>query len=173
MENSKNVDENIKNIDFKQISKNITSGFYKCVGIGSGRIVFDLGNGYVVKVARNYKGIGQNEAEYRISMADDSGLLANITAVSKGLTFLIMDKADRINDISFVWKHFNVKNNQELYQTQKLQEISRSYNLLVWDFGKAVNWGQINGKPIIVDYGYTKEVRRRFYLPPFFRINKR
>jgi hypothetical protein len=141
--------------------------------MGSGRKVFDLGNGYVVKAARSQRGIGQNEAEYKIALTDKSGLFANIPRVSERFTFLIMDKADRIKDINYVWNYFNVKNNQELYQIQKIQDISSKYGLLLWDLGRAVNWGQINGKPIIIDYGYTQDVRRRFYKPPLFSILRR
>jgi hypothetical protein len=159
-----------KTVNFKQISLNIRRGTYKCIGIGSGRIVFDLGNGYVVKAARNQRGIGQNKAEYKIFLTDNSGLFANISIVSEGFGFLVMEKANRIKDISYVWNYFNVKNNQELYQMQKLQDICSRHGLLKWDFGRAVNWGQINGKPIIIDYGFTKEVRRRFYMPLLFRI---
>ena len=162
-----------KGVDFKQIFLYITRGFYKCIGTGSGRTVFDLGNGYVVKVARNQKGIAQNKAEYKIALADDSGIFANIPIVSERFGFLIMEKADRIKNISYVWNYFNVKNNQELYKIQKLQDISSRYGLLFSDLGRAVNWGQINGKPVIIDYGYTQGVQRRYYTPLLDRIRRR
>lgn len=159
-----------KNVDYNEISLNIRRGAYKCIGMGSGRMVFDLDNGYVVKVARNQKGIGQNKAEYKIALTDDSGLFAKISSVSKRFGMLIMNKADKIKDISYVWNYFNVKNNHELFKLKKLQDISSRHDLLLWDFGRSVNWGQIDGKPVIIDYGYTREVRRRFYMPPLFRI---
>jgi len=152
-----------KNIDFNQISLNIKRGTYKYIGSGSGRIVYDLGNGYVVKVAKNRKGLGQNKTEYRIALVDDSGLFAYIPIVSENFKFLVMDKADRIKDISYVWNYFNVRNNQEIYSIQKLQRKSSRYGLLLQDIRRVVNWGQINGKPVIIDYGYTREVRRKFY----------
>lgn len=162
-----------KKFNFRQISLNIRRGAYKCIGMGSGRLVFDLGNGYVVKMARNLKGVGQNEAEYKIASVDNSGLFANIPAVSERFGLLVMDKADKIKDLSYIWKYFDVKNNQELFKVQKLQDISSRHDLLLWDLGRAVNWGKIDGKPIIIDYGFTKEVRRRFYLPRLFRILRR
>ena len=160
-----------KGVDFKQISSDICRGVYKCIGKGSGRTVFDLGNGYVVKAARNQRGIAQNKVEYKIALADDSGIFANIPTVSEGFGFLIMEKADRIKDISYVWNHFNVKNNHELYH--KLQDITSRHDLLFADLARVVNWGQINGKPKIIDYGFTREVRRRFYLPLFMRVQRR
>lgn len=170
MEFNKSDTDSNKNVDFKQISLNIRRGAYKCIGIGSGRIVFDLGNGYVVKAAKNKRGIAQNEAEYKISLADDSDLFAKIPSASERFRLLIMDKADKIKDISYVWNYFNVRNNRELYQIKKLQDISSRYGLLLIDLGRSVNWGQINGKPVIIDYGFTKEVRIRYYMPPLFRI---
>ena len=45
-------------------------GNYIYIGSGSSRNVFDLGNGYVMKVAKNIAGIAQNKSEYRISLID-------------------------------------------------------------------------------------------------------
>jgi len=168
--NEINID---KNIDFNKISLNIKRGVYKCIGVGSGRKVYDLSNGYVVKAAKNKKGIGQNEAEYKISLADDTNLFAKVTGVSDRFTLLVMEKSDKIKHISYVWNYFNVRSNKQLYRIKELQDISTRYSLLLIDFGRPANWGQLNGNPVIIDYGYTKEVRRRFYMPPFFRILRR
>ncbi len=149
---------------FKQILFNINTKSYKSIGQGSSRSVYDMGNGKVVKAARNRKGIAQNEVEYRIASDDNFALFAKVRAVSAGFQFLIMDKAKDIEDMSFVWDFFYVNNNRELYQ--KLRKVSSKYNLLVQDFGRAVNWGQINGKPIIIDYGFTRQVRKRYYNTP-------
>jgi len=148
---------------FRQISRNISKGYYRYIGKGSGRIVYDLGNGQVVKYAKNIKGIAQNIEEYSIALLDDSGLFANVLKVSDDYRYLIMNKADRVKDISFVWKYFHVRSNKELYQVRKLKEITEKYNLLISDLGRAVNWGQINGKPMIIDYGFTRQVRSRYY----------
>ena len=40
-------------IAFSQIMLRIKRGYYRYIGSGSGRKVFDLGNGYVIKVAKN------------------------------------------------------------------------------------------------------------------------
>ncbi len=148
---------------FRQISININRGKYRYIGKGSGRIVYDMGNGLVIKAAKNRKGIAQNMEEYRISLVDDSGLFARVLTVSNDYRFLIMDKAERIKDISYVWKCFRVRSNNELYQVSEIRDLSEKYNLLIWDFGRAVNWGQIDGRPMIIDYGFTRQVRRRYY----------
>lgn len=161
--NSNTQLKNEMDVDFKEIARNIVKRVYKYIGAGSGRAVFDLGNEYVVKVAKNIRGIAQNEAEYKISLTSDTHLFAKISHTSEGFRFLIMEKAEKIKHISFVWNYFNVKNNKELFQTKELQDIACKYNLTLRDLGRVTNWGQINGKPIIVDYGFTQEVRRKYY----------
>lgn len=148
---------------FRRVSYNLARGRYRYIGKGSGRIVYDLGNGKVVKSAKNMKGIAQNIEEYRIALADDSGMFARVYDISGDYRYLIMDKANGVRDISQIWSFFHVKNNNELYQLRILQEISFRYDLLIRDLGRAVNWGLINGRPVIIDYGFTRDVRRRYY----------
>ena len=47
-------------IKFNEIKLNITRGYYRYIGSGSGRQVFDLENGYVIKMAKN-RGVSQND----------------------------------------------------------------------------------------------------------------
>ncbi|MDF2676204.1 MAG: hypothetical protein K0Q97_497 [Bacillota bacterium] len=155
---------NKNKIDFYQISLNIERRYYKFIGMGSGRIVYDLENGYVVKVAKNKKGIAQNKTEYKISLLDNTNLFAKVLDVSENFEYLIMEKAIKINDIYYVWKYFNVRSNKQLYRVKELQNISYRYGLLLIDLRRPVNWGLLNGRPVIIDYGYTEEVRRRYYM---------
>lgn len=150
-------------IDFDQIKSNIRDGAYESLGSGSGRRVFDLENGYVVKVAKNRKGIAQNEAEYQISLTSNSVLFAKVLQVSEDYRLLIMQKAEKIIHISEVWDYFNIKNNRELYKVEEIKYISSEYNLLMADLYRPVNWGKINSKIVIIDFGFTRRVRKRFY----------
>lgn len=136
---------------------------YRYIGSGSGRRVFDLGNGYVVKVAKNMAGIAQNEVEHRISFLEDSNLLAEVIEVSGDFKFLVMKKADIINNFSDVLRYFNVRNRDELIRLREIQNINRKYNLLLADLKRTSSWGMINGVPVIVDYGFTSEVKQRYY----------
>lgn len=148
---------------FRRISYDLAKGRYRYIGKGSGRIVYDLGNGKVVKSAKNMKGIAQNFEEYRIALTDDSGMFARVYDMSDDYRYLIMDKANGVRDISQIWRYFNVRSNNELYQLRILREISFRYDLLIRDLGRAVNWGLINGKPVIIDFGFTRDVRRKYY----------
>jgi len=148
---------------FDEIMLNIMRGYYRYIGSGSSRDVFDLGNGYVIKAAKNKAGIAQNKYEYKISLYDNSELLAKVIQVSTDFRFLIMQKADKINNISYVWKYFNVTNKKELFNLEELQNIKKNYNLLLGDFARKSNWGIINGRPVIIDYGFTRGVRNKYY----------
>jgi hypothetical protein len=142
---------------------NIRRGYYKYIGSGSSRDVFDLGNGYVVKMAKNCAGIAQNKAEYNISNYGDSDLFAKVIEVSNNFNFLIMEKADNIYNISQVVRHFNVRGKRELLHLKELQNIKRNYNLLLGGLGRKSSWGMIDGRPVIIDYGFTREVYQRYY----------
>jgi len=150
-------------ISFNQIKLNITRGYYRYIGSGSGRQVFDMGNGYVIKMAKNQAGIAQNKSEYIISSNDHSDLFAKVIQASKNFKLLIMQKAEKIYNISYILKYFNVKNEMELFNLKELQNIASSYNLLLADLNRNSSWGIINGRPVIVDYGFTREVSEIYY----------
>jgi hypothetical protein len=142
---------------------NIRRGYYRYIGSGSSRDVFDLGNGYVIKVAKNRAGIAQSECEYKISYYDNSDLFAKVVQVSNEFYFLIMEKADKIYNISEVFKYFNVSDKKGLFHLKEIQKIKINYNLLLADFDRKSNWGIIKGRPVIIDYGFTKEVSEKYY----------
>lgn len=152
-----------RNSNFDTIIFNLKEGNYRYIGSGSGRRVFDLGNGYVVKVAKNKKGIAQNMAEYQISSTNSSKLFANIIRVSIDFHFLIMEKAEPVQNFSDILKYFKVKSNRELFQLDELTYILSQNNLLQIDLSYTSNWGIIGGCPVIIDYGFTSVVKRKYY----------
>lgn len=142
---------------------NIRRGMYRYIGSGSSRKVFDLGNGYVAKVAKNAAGIAQNKMEYKISSTDSSNLFAEVIEISKDSSTLIMKKADKIYNFSYVCHYFKVRSIIDVLKLKRFQNIECRYNLLLNDLRRTSNWGIINGRPVIIDYGFTKEVSRRYY----------
>lgn len=158
-------------VDFNQIKIKIKNKRYKLIGSGSGRRVFDLENGYVVKVAKNKKGIAQNKAEYKISLADNSNIFAKITEVSSNYKLLIMEKAEKIDGFAEIWDYYNVNSNSQLFRIEDLKDISSKHDLLIPDLIRYKNWGKVNGVPVIIDYGFTEKVRQKYYGNPFFRYN--
>ncbi len=152
-------------IDFDLIDSNIRNGVYQCIGSGSGRIVYDLENDYVVKVAKNNKGIAQNKVENHISLSDHSSIYAKVIKVSEDFRMLIMEKAVHIKDFSEVRRYFNVQSNRELFQVQEIRHVLINHSILLNDLYRTANWGMINNRPVIIDYGFTQAVRRKYYSP--------
>ena len=150
-------------IDFYDIMFGLRNGRYVYIGSGSSREVYDLENGYVVKVAKNKAGIEQNRAEYYISANDSSGIFAKVIEASSDYGLLIMRKAKKIKDIRFVWNYFNAGNKHEFYESPHMQRLKNKYKLLLGDFEKASSWGIIKGRPVIIDYGFTRYVERKYY----------
>ncbi|MDV4152152.1 hypothetical protein R0131_15095 [Clostridium sp. AL.422] len=142
---------------------NMGLGNYIYIGTGSSRNVFDLGNGYVMKVAKNRAGIAQNMNEYRISSIDSSNLFAEVIRVSRGFDILVMRKAYRIKKFSEILAYYKVRSAEELFSLNEFQNIQYEYNLLPCDLRRVSSWGIINGRPTIIDYGFTREVREKYY----------
>jgi len=77
-------------IHLPDILDQLSNGAYPLLGTGSGRKVYDLRNGSVLKAAKNAKGYAQNQVEYIISEMDDSTLKS----------ILIVGKAKETIDVS-------------------------------------------------------------------------
>ena len=148
---------------FDDIMWNINHGYYRYIGAGSCREVFDLRNGYVLKVAINKAGVAQNRSEYKISSRDHSYLFAKVINASEDFTIIIMKKADKIYDIRKVLDYFDVTSKTELINLQEMREVSRKYDLLLSDLARESSWGTLDGRLVIIDYGFTRKVKERYY----------
>jgi hypothetical protein len=146
--------------NFDKIRSGINSGSFRFLGYGAGRRVYDIGNGYVVKIAKNRFGIYQNKNEYRLALMYKGDLLAKAISVSGGYRMLVMQAAKTLNDIKPVLNYFNVKATEELYYAPELVGLARKHHLVMREFFVSRNWGLINDKPVIIDYGFIKRHRR-------------
>ena len=150
-------------VNFEQIHSGLQKRAFPLIGSGSGRNVYDLGNGYAVKVAKNKKGVAQNKAEFRIASVDRSNIFAQILQASDDYKMLIMEKANKVESITEVWEYFHVKSSSEFYHLGVMKELASKHHLLLKDLGRAVNWGKIDGRPAIIDYGFTRSVKKKYY----------
>jgi len=141
--------------DMNKIYADINSGKLKYLGRGAGRRVYDMGNGYVVKLAKNNFGYRQNKFEYGLSQVYKGDLLAKVHSVSEGYRMLVMESAQTINSMTPVLNYFNVRTVNELFKIPPLAALVRTHNLSLREFSRPWNWGLINGKPVIIDYGLT------------------
>lgn len=176
------------------------------IGTGSSRVAFiipDNGRETVLKVAKNKKGLAQNEAELDILKDGYSGsldiviplvdydkenptptwiqtelaqkasekqlcnimrsgkYLFNVTAYAEGM----LGKKDwaysRANDH---YKSLSPED-QEIFveYANQLAELVNSTPLQMGDLDRAANWGIYNGKPVVIDLGYTADVVKLYW----------
>ena len=184
------------------------------LGGGSSRVAFtipDNGRKTVLKIAKNRKGLAQNQAEADIL---DDGYLGKLDIVIPLVDYdktthepvwIQTEKANKVSQQKlakmlhcdklnygvshFVYAVHNVLGNRESYMpdlnqiqqdlidsghteqdieifmdyVEQVADLVNSSSLLVDDFGKASNWGEYQGRPVIIDLGFTDAVRPMYY----------
>lgn len=147
----------------------------KRIGEGSDRVVFDLGNGKVLKVAKTARGLEQNIYE------GDNYLTVIPEVFERGLNYVVTENIPRIKGEDAV-PIYDAETGQEIgtstagkmlrelsqfnqrdfdRQESKLQdalakyglEDVTSYELLYNDFIASRNWGYKDGKAYLIDAG--------------------
>ena len=150
-------------IDIYEIERNLRGKKYKYLGKGSSRRVFDMRNGYVLKVAINEAGIAQNKAEYHIYHSDETGIFAEVIDELKEYKYLIMKKARKIKEFKSVLKYFGVSNKDSLKNLDVIKNIISRYDLVWKEFKKETSWGIVDEKVVIIDYGFTNDIKHKYY----------
>jgi hypothetical protein len=159
---------------------------YKQLGIGSSRTIFQMDKKMVLKVAHNDKGIAQNQAEMspkmqrpctnHVLVADAKGkwiIIRFTETVSKesfkkmtGLGFDSFMNAlfYKFNNDSDKWSR--PKNYEEIKKHPLFKcmvELTADCDLQIGDIDKPSSWGELDGRPVLRDYGLTREVWDKFY----------
>jgi hypothetical protein len=124
---------------------------YKYIGTGRHRIVFDLDNGYVLKVARMGKGIQRNRNEVTLYRSVPSELKYHLCKIADyGEGWVVMKKMDRkVPRKEEYYKKTKIMNDKFLQYGVKLSDVTS------WD-GREPKMGNVRlskGKKIvIIDY---------------------
>lgn len=150
-------------ISYNDIIYNINRGVYRYIGEGSSRQVFDINNGYVVKIAKNKAGILQNKVESYISLNEEAYIFAKVKYYSIDYSYIVMPKARSINNISYVYDYFGVKNKREFLNLRLIKRLIDKYNLVPGDIVRKSSWGIIDGGMYMIDYGFTKQIEEKYY----------
>ena len=143
----------------------------KQIGAGSDRVVFDLGDGKVLKVAKTPRGLEQNiyEGDYYLS----GSIIPE--SFERGLNYVVVEKIDpplkatkgfdKLNDLlnriqKFSQKDFDQHNPdlQEVIEEYEMSDIF-NYDLLWNDFKAKRNWGLKDGQPLHLDGGSFGGIR--------------
>lgn len=150
-------------IVYSQLVAEMRQGNYRKIGQGSGRIVYDMGNGYVIKYAKNPKGIAQNRQENEIYHMYYDRIFAAILAVSEDYRMLIMEKAVPYQTGYALCRYYDVHSLKELLQVPQIRRLIDVYHLIGADLIKISSWGDLQGVPVLIDYGFTVNVKRKYY----------
>ena len=149
--------------DFNKLIKSIRNGEYKLIGSGSCRKVYDLNNGYVIKVAKDIRGIYQNQAESRIYLSRKSDFFADVITISEDNKCLIMSKARIIKNIQTVYKYYKVKNINALVKLENFKIDISNFKLSKGDLRRPSSWGFKGDVPVLIDYGLTNSIFKKYY----------
>lgn len=150
---------------------------FTLIGKGSARLVYDINNEYVLKLAKNNKGIAQNKVEINISKSNKyNDIIAKAVEFNDNGNYLIQQKAKSISDDRFeeltglqqrgflYYLRFNKEwdgDNKKFYDS--VNSLIKEFDLDRFDVTDESSWGEVNGKAVLVDYGLDKNVGKKHY----------
>ena len=164
----------------------------KPIGQGSGRIVLALNNDRVLKLAKNRPGMYQNLFENSFYQDQKNPVLAPVLDCSRSGSWLIARRAKKLSEKAIskstgldpvivedgIYHMFQPDKSpgQErptAYMLPKQTEFGQNlFRLLdteldtedIADFGND-QYGLIDEKPVVIDYGLSKEIGEKYYYP--------
>lgn len=165
----------------------------KKLGEGSSRIVFDLNDGYVLKLAKNIKGQEQNMGDGdwgKQKMYPDLLPELKDKDESDDVNWLVVKKAEKITEKQFqsltklnfktfskilseqhLWLNGKIKTMAEdsekiIEDSELLQnviDLVGSFDMLPGDLTRISSWGKIGNNAVIVDCGLSQTVYNTHY----------
>jgi hypothetical protein len=165
----------------------------KRIAQGSARIVFEINDKTALKLAKNAKGIAQNEVEIRVSnnYMIPENIIAKVLEKDERDRWIVMELAKKISSGRFkqlmdgidiksfyyyirqhtdrqapqYWK-INPEVEEKLNENEFAQDLVDAivnFNLDSADFVRPSSFGEIDGRVVITDYGLTPEVYEKHY----------
>lgn len=149
---------------------------FKRLSSGSSRIVFKIDDEFVLKLAKNEKGIAQNKAEANPKMK--SKYLNKIEDSSKKSFWIKTFYLEKINKKEFeelaklsfdefekeLRKSLDKKNYKSEFDiVNQMKIICNKFHLLIGDIVRPSSWGKKNNIPILIDAGLTEKIYKDYY----------
>ena len=181
----------IKQLDqIKDIDERIAycDKYLRLIGEGSSRKVYLLDEITVLKLAKNRKGIAQNQVEIDLfEMSGLNDLLAEVHAYSDDNTWVVMELAIPLKEEEFEEKvkcFINLSNPKNvekiqggelnfMFDEKQIENcmchifINKHTDLKYGDLNELDSWGKVkrNGKIkyVLIDYGFNSYVWRGYY----------
>lgn len=159
----------------------------KHLSSGSSRVVYQLQDGSILKLAKNDRGLAQNKVEGNSEMNSlylnklikkaKNHAWINVPFLNKitekefenltGLNFKEFGKAISygLKEVSGVEevepKNFKNISNSKIYK--ELDKLGKKFKLMPGDMARISSYGEKDGRPILIDAGLTKEIFDKYY----------
>lgn len=158
---------------------------------GSARIIYLLPDGRVLKLAKNEKGLAQNDNESATLMQTsitnkmletDPNNKWLITSLAKKVSKSKFQSLSGINFDEFkqaleYWAgqhgksaYFSFREKPENYEKilnngffQEIIDLIGTWNMGLGDLLRLNSYGEVNGKLILIDFGLTEDIFQKFY----------
>lgn len=179
---------NIEKLETYNARKKYAERNLEHLSSGSARIVYLTPGKTIVKLAKNDKGIAQNQAEANPKMK--SKYLNPIISCAKNHAWCETHYLDKITEKDFLKmtgldfedfglairyglkkvsgntdkdkpKNFDKVSESDIYKEMK--DIGEKFKLLPGDMARISSWGTKDGKPILIDAGLTRDIFDEFY----------
>jgi hypothetical protein len=184
----KTVLKNIEKLETHGARKKYAEKNLKHLSSGSSRIVYLTSDKTIIKLAKNDKGLAQNEAESNPKMK--SKFINRTISSAKNNSWMQTHYLDKISVKDFEEmtgldfddfgdsiryglknvsghsdkkkpKNFDEVSKSEIYKEMK--KIGDKNKLMGGDLARISSWGKKDGHPVLIDAGLTKEVFSEFY----------
>jgi len=155
--------------------------FLEVLGEGSARRAFLLSSKYVLKIARNKKGIAQNEAEVDVYTNPKSKpVVAKVYSSDPEYMWVIADVVQPLHEpdefdkltgtnwddfINALMEGLSGRNPGAMDEfTASVLYTAKQNNLMFGDIEEIGHWGKTpDGRCVLLDYGFTREVWTSHY----------
>jgi len=172
--------KNLENINIMNV---YAFSFLGKMGEGSSRAAYVLTGNKVLKIATNEKGLSQNETEVSVYTNPASRqMVSKIYDVDTDYRWLIVDtvkpfvkeeefeEATGISFQIFIKKLILALKSESQTKNKLILDTAatmKSNDLLMGDIALIDHWGlSADGRIVLLDYGFTKEVWEMHYQPP-------
>lgn len=158
---------------------------------GSARIIYEISDDRVLKLAKNAKGIAQNEVEGDWGLQSMYGdIISKVVEEDKEYRWIVSQRAKKITksefkslvgidiDTFFIVLKVDLANHKFTYLSidkevlekvrslefyDRITRMCRDFDLEIGDFGRISSYGEVDGHIVITDYGLTSTVYQEFY----------
>lgn len=135
---------------------------YTQLGKGSGRIAYDLGDGNVLKLAWNRKGVAQNKVESQDALIPYyNQLLAPVLISDPAGKWLIQSRLTLVKGGGY--NEFCRSEEGRAFR-RKAGIFAECYGLNPYDLTKSESIGFTGSQYLIFDYGLTEAVFDKYYI---------